>query len=287
MSKQAETALLQRDVLDPQEALICTMVLVAAADGKMSDREIGVMAGQVQTLPIFHNFSSDRLDAATDAAVNLLNEEEGLNHAAKLIRDALEPRLRETAYALACEVIAADHVGSQASLEMLEFVMNELRLDPLVAAAIEHKPDIIVADISMPGFDGLQAVRRLREQNVEAKVIMLTMFADPEVAEEAIASGANGGRVTSTAWRRTSPSTCSSGPATGSPVRIVATTTTEERPRSGPTWASRSADGSSVRRRPWPVSSTQTWCKSTMWATTKVSPSLPWSSSREEACHRS
>jgi tellurite resistance protein len=130
--------MLARPGLDAQEALVCTMVLVAAADGGMSDREIGVMAGQVQTLPAFHNFSSEQLELATDTAVNLLNEEDGLNHAARLIRDALEPRLRETAYALACEVVAADVVTRQLSLQMLEFVLNELRLDPLVAAAIER-----------------------------------------------------------------------------------------------------------------------------------------------------
>ena len=130
--------MLARAGLDPQEALICTMVLVAAADGGMTDREIGVMAGQVQTLPIFHDFSSERLSAAADAAVNLLREEEGLSHAGRLIRQALNPRLRETAYALACEVVAADPVAGQQSLEMLEFVMNELHLDPLVAAAIER-----------------------------------------------------------------------------------------------------------------------------------------------------
>ena len=130
--------MLARTGLDPQQALICTMVLVAAADGGMTDREIGAMAGQVQTLPIFHNFSTDQLESATDAAVNLLNEADGLKHAAQLVRDALEPRLRETAYALACEVVAADHVCGQQSLEMLEFVQNELHLDPLVAAAIER-----------------------------------------------------------------------------------------------------------------------------------------------------
>ena len=50
----------------------------------------------------------------------------------------LEPRLRETAYALACEVVAADRFAEQDSLRMLEFVKAELRLDPLVAAAIER-----------------------------------------------------------------------------------------------------------------------------------------------------
>ena len=88
--------MLARPGLDAQQALVCTMVLVAAADGGMTDREIGVMAGQVQTLPVFHNFSSAQLEFATDTAVSLLNEEDGLNHAGRLIRDALEPRLRET-----------------------------------------------------------------------------------------------------------------------------------------------------------------------------------------------
>jgi hypothetical protein len=134
----AEWTMLARTALDPKEALVCTMVLVAAAGGNITDREIGVMAGLVQTLPVFHDFSSERLDAATEAAVALLREEDGLNHAGRLIREALEPRLRETAYALACEVVAADRFAAQDSLRMLEFVKSELHLDPLVAAAIER-----------------------------------------------------------------------------------------------------------------------------------------------------
>ena len=130
--------MLARTGLDPQEALVCTMVLIAAAGGGITDREIGVMAGLVQTLPVFHNFSSERLDAATEAAINLLREDDGLSHAGGMIRDALEPRLRETAYALGCEVVAADRFAAQESLRMLEFVMGELRVDPLVAAAIER-----------------------------------------------------------------------------------------------------------------------------------------------------
>jgi hypothetical protein len=129
--------MLARTGLDAQEALVCTMVLVAATGG-ITDREIGVMSGQVQTLPAFHNFSTERLETATEAAIALLREEEGLAHAAHLIREALEPRLRETAYALACEVVAADRSAAQDSLRMLAFVRAELHLDPLVAAAIER-----------------------------------------------------------------------------------------------------------------------------------------------------
>ncbi len=138
MTKRKATELLSRETLTAEEALICTMVLVAAADGAISDREIGVMAGLVQTLPAFHDFSSERLDTATEAAISLLGEDEGLSHAGQLIRDALEPRLRETAYALACDVVAAGRHATQPVLRMLELVMQELHLDPLVAAAVER-----------------------------------------------------------------------------------------------------------------------------------------------------
>ncbi len=130
--------MLARTGLDPQEAIVCTMVLIAASGSGITDREIGVMSGLVQTLPVFQNFSTDQLDAATKAAVNLLRETDGLPHAARLIRDALEPRLRETAYALGCEVVAADEAVEQDTLRMLEFVRTELHIDPLVSSAIER-----------------------------------------------------------------------------------------------------------------------------------------------------
>lgn len=128
----------QRRSLDPQEALACTMVLVASADGSITDQEIGVMAALVQTLPAFAGFTASHLDQATDAAVQLLGDRDGLEHGTRLIREALEPRLRETAYALACEVIAADGTAKQESLQMLDYVALELHIDPLVSSAIER-----------------------------------------------------------------------------------------------------------------------------------------------------
>lgn len=62
----------------------------------------------------------------------------------------------------------------------------------LVDAAIALRPEIILADISMPGFGGIEAVRRLRSLGVTAKVIMLTMYADLDLMEEAFAAGADG-----------------------------------------------------------------------------------------------
>jgi hypothetical protein len=96
------------------------------------------MSGLVQTLPAFRDFSTGRLQAATEAAVGLLDEDDGLAHATRMIRAALEPRLQETAYALACEVAAADRMAQQDCLRMLEFIRHELHLDSLITAAIER-----------------------------------------------------------------------------------------------------------------------------------------------------
>jgi hypothetical protein len=70
--------------------------------------------------------------------VGLLREEDGLAHAGRLMRAALTPRLRETAYALACEVVAGDQALKRQSLDMLDFVRTELGLDPLTSVAIER-----------------------------------------------------------------------------------------------------------------------------------------------------
>jgi tellurite resistance protein len=127
-----------RDSIDAPEALVLTMVLVSAADGGMTDREIGIMSGLVQTLPAFQEFTSVQLADVTERAASLLHEDDGLAHAARLIRAALKTKLRETAYVLACEVVAGGQGERSQSLDMLDFVRGELGLDPLIAAAIER-----------------------------------------------------------------------------------------------------------------------------------------------------
>jgi DNA-binding NarL/FixJ family response regulator len=62
----------------------------------------------------------------------------------------------------------------------------------LIDAAERLRPDIIVADISMPIMNGLDSVRRLKEKGTSAKVIFLTMHADPLLLAEAFACGASG-----------------------------------------------------------------------------------------------
>ena len=51
---------------------------------------------------------------------------------------ALSAPLRETAYALACDVAAADGRPAEAELRMLEMIRHRLHIDRLAAAAIER-----------------------------------------------------------------------------------------------------------------------------------------------------
>jgi tellurite resistance protein len=126
------------DAINAPEALVLTMVLVSAADGSMTDREIGIMSGLVQTLPAFQDFTSAELADVSERAAALLHEDDGLAHAGRLMRTALSSKLRETAYALACEVVAGGDGARRQSLDMLEFVRNELGLDTLISTAIER-----------------------------------------------------------------------------------------------------------------------------------------------------
>ena len=62
----------------------------------------------------------------------------------------------------------------------------------LIAAAAELKPDVIVADISMPLLNGLEALRQLKALKRRVKVIFLTMHAETDLATQAFQAGAAG-----------------------------------------------------------------------------------------------
>jgi DNA-binding NarL/FixJ family response regulator len=61
----------------------------------------------------------------------------------------------------------------------------------LLAAAAELRPDVIVADISMPLLNGLDAIRQIRSKQPGAKIVVLTMHAESELAVEAFRAGAS------------------------------------------------------------------------------------------------
>ncbi|GGC33106.1 2-dehydro-3-deoxyphosphooctonate aldolase [Siccirubricoccus deserti] len=123
---------------NPQEALVCAMVLMGASDRQMSDAELGMMSRLVQSLPVFSDFHPSGIASVTETCLRLLEREDGLDRACTLIREALPPRLRETAYLLACEVAAADGEATQGELRFLQDFRIAMDIDRLIAGAIER-----------------------------------------------------------------------------------------------------------------------------------------------------
>jgi two-component system response regulator HydG len=57
--------------------------------------------------------------------------------------------------------------------------------------AAEHPPDVVITDVKMPGMDGMQLLEKLREQDPDLPVIVVTAFGDVSVAVQAMRRGAD------------------------------------------------------------------------------------------------
>ena len=125
-------------MLDPHGALICTMVIVSAADSNMTDAELATIGEIVGHLPVFRDFDRDKLPSVLESCSQLLSREDGLDEAFAEIKQVLPANLRETAYALACDVAAADGDAVQEELRVLELMRHRLDIDRLIAAGIER-----------------------------------------------------------------------------------------------------------------------------------------------------
>tara|TARA_B100000686_G_scaffold346691_2_gene433874 strand:+ start:1117 stop:1473 length:357 start_codon:yes stop_codon:yes gene_type:complete len=83
------------------------MVVVSAADGSMDDGELRAIGDIVRHLPAFAYFNEEELPAIGQTYVELLNDGDGFETVITLISENLPPKLRETAYAIACDIAAA------------------------------------------------------------------------------------------------------------------------------------------------------------------------------------
>jgi signal transduction histidine kinase len=92
-------------------------------------------------------------------------------------------------------LVIDDEIGPRESLRMLLKPNYQVHTADCVEAGLkllkEKQPDTIVMDIRMPGVNGIEGLRKIREIDPHLSVIMLTGFGALETAKEALRLGAN------------------------------------------------------------------------------------------------
>ena len=122
----------------PEDALVAVMIAQSASDETMRTAELLTIERIIDHLPVFAEFDIERLKDVSNVVLDLFADEDGLELFWNAVRAALPDRLSETAYAIACDVAAADGTIRDPELRFLEEIRYELNLDRLHAAAIER-----------------------------------------------------------------------------------------------------------------------------------------------------
>ena len=96
-------------------------------------------------------------------------------------------------------LLADDHAMVRKGLQVFLQTQPDLELAGEAASGqeaidktAELKPDVVLMDLAMPGLNGIEATKRIKEANPAVKVIVLTSFSDQDHALPAIRAGVNG-----------------------------------------------------------------------------------------------
>ena len=121
-----------------QEALVYLMVILSASDRDMGDEELARIGAIVRTLPAFHGFEQARTLAVAQDCQLLLQEEAGFAGVLDLIAETLSPELRETGYALAVDIAAADLDIKLEEDRVLQLIRERFDIERGTGLAIER-----------------------------------------------------------------------------------------------------------------------------------------------------
>lgn len=121
----------------PCDALVAVMVAVLASDQTYRTSELVAIQRSVDHYPVFAEYDDSRIRAVSQTVLTLFEEDEGLDALFGLVLDALPEKLYETAYALACDIGAADGRLYEGEVAMLAEIRHQMNIPRLHAAAIE------------------------------------------------------------------------------------------------------------------------------------------------------
>jgi DNA-binding NarL/FixJ family response regulator len=80
-------------------------------------------------------------------------------------------------------------VGVQPDMEVVAEASNG---DQAVAQYVAHQPDVTLMDLQLPGMNGIDAIRHIRQHDAKARIVVLTMYQGDEDIHRAFEAGAMG-----------------------------------------------------------------------------------------------
>lgn len=100
---------------------------------------------------------------------------------------------------MSCTVVVVDDAADLRQLivlalrrdERLEVLADVADGEQAIAAVREHRPDVVLMDISMPVMDGLTATREIKQAFPGVRVVVFTGYGDERVEAEATRAGAD------------------------------------------------------------------------------------------------
>lgn len=122
--------------MTPQDGLVFTMVLVSAVDRDMSDAQLDRLRGLVERLPVFRRYGETRLANTSASCAKMLAGRNGLDRTLAAIGAAVPKRLAATAYALACDIAAAEGKVKIEEMQVLDLLADTLGVSRLEQEAI-------------------------------------------------------------------------------------------------------------------------------------------------------
>lgn len=124
--------------MSPADALVAVMIATSAADEQLSDKELRTIEQLVSVLPAFSGYDVARIPVIFQTVFDIFDDIDGIDALIGLVKQSLPAKLNETAYALACDIAAADGKLEASELRLLQMLRQDLEVDRLAAAAIEH-----------------------------------------------------------------------------------------------------------------------------------------------------
>lgn len=121
-----------------EDAIVALLVAISASDDEIRTSELIAISRIVDHLPFFGAYDDARIRSVSATVFGLLGEEDGLDTLWAAVKRALPEKYYETAYAMACDVVASDGIARDGELRLLEEIRYELDIDRLAGAAIER-----------------------------------------------------------------------------------------------------------------------------------------------------